>query len=363
MRAEAAAVVRRHGRADNAVAAVLALRRRELLRTATADLLGLSGVEPTGEALTTVAAVTIGAALEAAARKVEQQAGPLPTRMCVVAMGRLGGHEMGYASDADVMFVHEPADGADEEAATRAAQAIAEELRALLGRPGPDPPLPIDAALRPEGRQGPLVRTLSSYRAYYQRWSSPWEAQALLRAEPVAGDAALGADFTALADGFRYPAGGVSEASVREVRRIKARMEAERMPRGVDPALHLKLGPGGLADVEWVAQLLQLRHAHAVPALRTTRTLAALQAARDENLIIASDAAALTEAWLLASRVRNAVMLVRGRPGDTVPSSQPELGAVARLLGYPPDAAQNLLQDHRRTARRARAVMERLFYG
>jgi glutamate-ammonia-ligase adenylyltransferase len=363
MRAEAAAVVRRHGRADNAVAAVLALRRRELLRTATADLLGLSGVEPTGEALTTVAAVTIGAALEAAARKVEQQAGPLPTRMCVVAMGRLGGHEMGYASDADVMFVHEPADGADEEAATRAAQAIAEELRALLGRPGPDPALPIDAALRPEGRQGPLVRTLSSYRAYYQRWSSPWEAQALLRAEPVAGDAALGADFTALADGFRYPAGGVSEASVREVRRIKARMEAERMPRGVDPALHLKLGPGGLADVEWVAQLLQLRHAHAVPALRTTRTLAALQAARDEDLITAPDAAALTEAWLLASRVRNAVMLVRGRPGDTVPSSQPELGAVARLLGYPPDAAQDLLQDHRRTARRARAVMERLFYG
>jgi len=261
------------------------------------------------------------------------------------------------------MFVHEPADGADEEAATRAAQAIAEELRALLGRPGPDPALPIDTGLRPEGRQGPLVRTLGSYRAYYQRWSSPWEAQALLRAEPVAGDAALGADFTALADWFRYPAGGVSEASVREVRRIKARMEAERMPRGVDPALHLKLGPGGLADVEWVAQLLQLRHAHAVPALRTTRTLAALQAARDEDLITAPDVAALTEAWLLASRIRNAVMLVRGRPGDTVPSSQPELGAVARLLGYPPDAAQDLPQDHRRTARRARAVMERLFYG
>jgi glutamate-ammonia-ligase adenylyltransferase len=363
LQAEAAAVVRRHGTAGHAVASVLALRRRELLRTAAADLLGLSGVEETCEALTAVAAVTVGAALEAAARKVEEQAGPLPTRMCVVAMGRLGGHEMGYASDADVMFVHEPDPGADEEAATRAAQAIAEDLRSLLGRPGPDPALPIDAGLRPEGRQGPLVRTLSSYRAYYQRWSSPWEAQALLRAEPVAGDAGLGGDFTALADEFRYPAGGVSEASVREVRRIKARMEAERMPRGVDPALHLKLGPGGLADVEWVAQLLQLRHAHAVPALRTTRTLAALQTARDEDLITAPDAAALTEAWLLATRIRNAVMLVRGRPGDTVPSSQPELGAVARLLGYAPDASQDLLQDHRRAARRARAVMERLFYG
>jgi glutamate-ammonia-ligase adenylyltransferase len=360
---EAVAAVRRHDTADEAVAAALALRRRELLRTAAADLLGLSGTEETGEALTTVAAVTIGAALQAATRKIEDESGPLPTRICVVAMGRLGGHEMGYASDADVMFVHEPHDRADEEAATRAAHAVAEELRGLLARPRPDPALPVDAGLRPEGRQGPLVRTLASYRAYYQRWSAPWEAQALLRSEPVAGDAALGDAFTGMADEFRYPAGGMNEVAVREIRRIKARMESERMPRGVDPALHLKLGPGGLTDVEWVAQLLQLKHARAVPALRTTRTLAALQAARLLGLIDAADAEALITAWLLATRVRNAVVLVRGRAGDTVPSSQPELGAVARLLGYAPEASQDLIQDHRRAARRARNVMERVFYG
>jgi glutamate-ammonia-ligase adenylyltransferase len=363
LRAEAAAVVRRHDTAADAVAAALALRRRELLRTAAADLLGMSGTEETGEALTTVATVTIGVALDAAVRKTEEEGGPLPTRMCVVAMGRLGGHEMGYASDADVMFIHEPHNGAGEEAATRAAHAVAEELRGLLARPGPDPALPVDAGLRPEGRQGPLVRTLASYRAYYQRWSAPWEAQALLRCEPAVGDGALGRAFTAMADEFRYPRGGISEASVREIRRIKARMEAERMPRGTDPALHLKLGPGGLADVEWVAQLLQLRHAQAVPALRTTRTIAALQAARGAGLIDEADAAALAAAWLLATRIRNAVVLVRGRPGDTVPSSSAELGAVARVLGYAPDASQDLIQDHRRAARRARAVMERLFYG
>jgi glutamate-ammonia-ligase adenylyltransferase len=363
LRPDMAAAVRRHGTATEAVAAALALRRRELLRTAMADLLGMSGIEETGRALTAVAAVTIGAALAAASRKVGQESGPLPTRVCVVAMGRLGGHEMGYASDADVMFVHEPLQGANEEAATRAAHAIAEELRGLLARPGPDPALPVDAGLRPEGRQGPLVRTLASYRAYYQRWSAPWEAQALLRAEPVAGDEDLGAAFMAMADEFRYPGGGMGDASVREVRRIKARMEAERMPRGVDPALHVKLGPGGLTDVEWVAQLLQLRHAHAVPALRTTRTVATLLAARDEGLITGSDADALATAWRLAARIRNAVMLVRGRPSDVVPTAQPELGAVARLLGYAPDAAQDLVQDYRRAARRARAVMERLFYG
>ncbi len=360
---DVAAVVRRHGTAAEAVAAALALRRRELLRTAAADLLGLSDIEQTGEALTTVAAVTIAAALDAATRTVEQQTGPLPTRICVVAMGRLGGHEMSYASDADVMFVHEPAGGADEEAATRAAHAVAEELRGLMARPGPDPALPIDAGLRPEGRQGPLVRTLASYRAYYQRWSAPWEAQALLRGEPVAGDPALGERFMAMADEFRYPRGGISDTALREIRRIKARVEAERMPRGATPALHLKLGPGGLADVEWVVQLLQLRHARAVPVLQTTHTLPALVAARDAGLITVADTDALTTAWQLAARIRNAVMLVRGRAGDSVPTAQPELGAVARVLGYAPDASQDLVQDYRRAARRARAVMERLFYG
>ncbi len=135
------------------------------------------------------------------------------------------------------------------------------------------------------------------------------------------------------------------------------------MPRGIDPALHIKLGPGGLSDVEWVVQLTQLRHAHSVPGLRTTRTLGALAAAEQAGLIAAPDAADLAAAWLLAARIRNAVMLVRGRPGDTVPSRQSDLAGVARLLGYPPDASRDLVQDYRRAARHARAVMERLFYG
>lgn len=361
--AEAAAAIRRHERAEDAVAAVRALRRRELLRIATADLLGRSAVETTGEALTAVAAVTVDAALQVAVRTAEAERGPLPTRVCVVAMGRFGGHETGYGSDADVMFVHDPLPGADERAATQAAHAVAEDLRALLAAPVPEPPLLVDPGLRPEGRQGPLVRTLASYRAYYERWSVPWEAQALLRAEPAAGDADLGARFTAMADEFRYPAAGLPDASLREIRRIKARMEAERMPRGVEPALHLKLGPGGLADVEWVVQLLQLRHAHAAPALRTTRTLAGLAAATGAGLVSEGDAAVLAAAWRLAARIRDAVVLVRGRATDVLPTRQPALAAVASILGYAPEACQDLLEDYRRTARRARVVMERLFYG
>ncbi len=362
LRTEAVTAVQRHPDPADAVAAVRGLRRRELLRTATADLLGLSGIEQTGEALTAVAGAAVSAALQVAIRTAET-GGPLPTRLCVVAMGRFGGHETGYGSDADVMFVHDPVAGADEQEATQAAHAVAEDLRALLARPAPDPPLLIDPGLRPEGRQGPLVRTLASYRAYYQRWSVPWEAQALLRAEPVAGDRALGARFTGLADEFRYPAGGITEPSVREIRRIKARMEAERMPRGVEPALHLKLGPGGLADVEWVVQLLQLRHAHEIAGLRTTRTMAGLAAASAAGLVAAEESAALAAAWQLAARIRDAAVLVRGRPSDLLPTRQPELAAVASVLGYPPEAYQDLTQDYRRAARRARVVMERLFYG
>jgi glutamate-ammonia-ligase adenylyltransferase len=382
--AEMLAAVRRHGDdAEAAVATIRSLRRRELLRIAASDILGNGGspsLAATGEALTAVTGATLRAALAAATHKIEVELRrPLPTRFAVIAMGRFGGHESGYGSDADVLFVHDPLPGAPDKDASDAAHAVAAELRRLLALPVPDPPLIVDADLRPEGRQGPLVRSLAAYRAYYRRWSAPWEAQALLRAEPAAGDSGLGEEFAAMADEFRYPPGGIPDAAVREVRRIKARVEAERIPRGADPALHLKLGPGGLSDVEWTVQLLQLRHGYAVPELRTTRTGAAMAAAVSAGLLPASSAAALSAAWEFGSRIRNAIMLVAGRASDTLPSRHRELTAVARLLGYAPGAvsagavsggalfadtgAQALEQDYRRAARRARAVMEPIFYG
>ncbi|HVR08182.1 MAG TPA: bifunctional [glutamine synthetase] adenylyltransferase/[glutamine synthetase]-adenylyl-L-tyrosine phosphorylase, partial [Thermoanaerobaculia bacterium] len=374
---EMLAATKRHGDdAEAAVATVRSLRRRELLRIASADILGARAdrqsddLSVVGAALSAVTGATLRAALAAATGKVEAELrGPLPTRFAVIAMGRFGGRESGYGSDADVLFVHDPLPGADEKQASDAAHAVASELRRLLALPVPDPPLLVDADLRPEGRQGPLVRTLAAYRAYYRRWSAPWEAQALLRAEPAAGDPALGHEFVAMAEEFRYPAGGIGDTAVREIRRIKARVEGERIPRGVDPALHLKLGPGGLSDVEWTIQLLQLRHGYEVPGLRTTRTVPAIAAAVEAGLLPADAARALTGSWELASRIRNAIVLVAGRPADTLPARRAEATAVARLLGYAPPTlladtgAQALEQDYRRAARRARAAMEPLFYG
>ncbi|MFI8965127.1 bifunctional [glutamine synthetase] adenylyltransferase/[glutamine synthetase]-adenylyl-L-tyrosine phosphorylase [Streptomyces sp. NPDC053493] len=365
------------GRADGpeqAVAAARGVRRRELFRTAAADLIGSYGTEDSpresdpgalvdrvGRAVTDINAATIAGALRAAVRA--EWGEELPTRFAVIGMGRFGGHELGYGSDADVLFVHEPREGVDEQEAARAAGQVVTEMRRLLQLPTSDPPLLIDADLRPEGKSGPLVRTLKSYEAYYRRWSLVWESQALLRADMMAGDKDLGERFLALIDPLRYPAEGLGEDSVREIRRLKARMETERLPRGADPTLHAKLGRGGLSDVEWTVQLLQMRHGWAEPGLRTTRTREALAAAHAAGLIGTDDAQTLDEAWVLATRVRNAVMLVRGRSGDTFPSEPRELAAVGRYLGYGPGRVGEMVDDYRRVTRRARAVVESHFYA
>ena len=361
------------GRAADAPAAVVAarsVRRRELFRTSAADVLGRLGpsqaeaLTVAQTALTDLTTATLGGALRACAAAWEARAGsPLPTRIAIIGMGRYGGAELGYGSDADVMVVHEPVPGADETEAANAARAVFEEVRRLLQLPSTEPPLLIDADLRPEGRQGALVRTLGSYAAYYRRWSRTWESQALLRAVPVAGDAELGAAFVELIDPLRYPAAGVAEAELREIRRIKARVEKERLPRGADPTTHTKLGPGGLADVEWTVQLLQLQHGCRVPGLRTTGTESALAAAVGAELLGADQAEVLQAAWVQASLVRNAVMLVRGRAGDSFPGDSQELAGVARYLGYPAGHAGEMVDDYRRRARQARLVVEDLFYG
>ncbi|MGA3564030.1 bifunctional [glutamine synthetase] adenylyltransferase/[glutamine synthetase]-adenylyl-L-tyrosine phosphorylase [Melissospora conviva] len=379
-----AAAAARHSDPVEAIRAVRALRRRELLRLACADVLSragdlapapargprsgpgapverpmtLSDITVAAAAISDVTDATLGAAL-----RIARAARPAPAglRFAVIGMGRLGGYESNYLSDADVLFVYDAPAGTDESAAAEAAHAVAEELRRLLGMPAPDPALGVDADLRPEGRQGPLVRSLAAYAQYYARWSKVWEAQALLRARFVCGDADLGAEFEAMADRIRYPQGGLSREQIVEIRRIKARVETERMPRGADPMTHTKLGRGALADVEWAVQLLQLRHAAEIPQLRGTRTLDALAAARDAGLVDPVDAAAMSAGWSLAAKARNALMLVRGRDGDQLPRQGVELAGVVALLGG--DDPGEFVDDYLRIGRRSRAAMERVLEG
>ena len=350
----------RHPEPVRAIAAARTLRRRELARIASADLLGMLKVTDVCNALTSVWVAVLQAALDAIIRANTPDSGA-PARIAVIGMGRLGGGELGYGSDADVMFVCDPEDGVDESAAVRWAVTIAEQVRTLLGTPSADPPLEVDANLRPEGRNGSLVRTLASYETYYDQWAQPWEVQALLRAHRVAGDPELGERFLLMVDKTRYPSGGVSAEAVQEIRRIKARVDAERLPRGADPNTHTKLGRGGLADIEWTVQLLQLRHAHKVPALHSTSTLDTLDAIGRAELIAEGDVELLRQAWLTATRARNALVLVRGKPTDQLPGPGRQLNAVALAAGWDSDDGGEFLDNYLRVTRRAKAVVRKVF--
>ncbi|MGA0003797.1 MAG: bifunctional [glutamine synthetase] adenylyltransferase/[glutamine synthetase]-adenylyl-L-tyrosine phosphorylase, partial [Candidatus Nanopelagicales bacterium] len=359
---EAMATAQRYDDAAEAVLALRAMRRRELFKISASDILGLSDIETVGNQLTAVTTATISGTLSAVSSQT-----PNAPKICIIAMGRYGGGELSYGSDADVMFVYGDVDSSVDpkapEQAAQAAHGIANELRTLLMAPSTDPELAIDADLRPEGKSGPLVRSLDSFAAYYQNWSSGWETQALLRAKPVAGDETLSRDFIELIDPIRFKPDGLPESELREIRRLKARMESERLPRGVDPGLHTKLGPGGLSDIEWLVQIKQLEHGFKLPQITNTETMPALRQEVASGLVSQSDFVQLEAAWKLVMRVRNASMLVRGRATDTVPTDLIEISRVSHLLGYGLRGGQQLTDEYRKLTRRSRAVIKREFFG
>ncbi|MEO7131438.1 MAG: bifunctional [glutamine synthetase] adenylyltransferase/[glutamine synthetase]-adenylyl-L-tyrosine phosphorylase [Dermatophilaceae bacterium] len=353
----------RREEASGAVTAVRTIRRHELLRIVIGDLTGALDVREVGAALTDLTAATLEATVEIATREVAQREGTeLGGDLLVIAMGSFGGAEMGYTSDADVMFVHRPHDPSTEEQVQQQATLVVQEVRRLLAGPGPDPQLPIDADLRPEGKSGPLVRSLEAYRSYYERWALTWEFQALLRANPVVGPDDLAAQFRAMIDPLRWPEGGLSAAQVRDIRTLKARMEAERLPRGADRRTHIKLGLGGQTDVEWTVQLAQLQHAHEHESLRVTGTLNALDALVAAGIISSIHGRDLRDAWLLAVRLRNAGMLWRGRPIDSAPSNLQDADGVSRILGRPAGEALGLGDRWKRYTRRSRLATDFNFY-
>lgn len=348
-----ATLARYAGDVDAAAKALRTARRREVLRLALSAIVGLIRVDELGSALSAVTTTILTGALRLAHRWGDE------VEFGIIAMGRYGGAELGFGSDADVMYVYRPA-GCEPEDAQRRAEQIVHEIKRLTE--DLRLPLDLDLGLRPEGKNGAIVRSLESYRAYYARWSLTWEAQALLRARGVVGDAALLADFERMADEVRYPE-AITPDAVREVKRIKARVESERLPQGADPARHLKLGRGSLSDVEWLVQLLQLEHAREVPGLRTTSTLRALDAAVQAELVAEPDADRLRTAWIIASRARSAMTLWTAKTADVLPTDRRALEGVARLMEYPPHSATQLDEDYLRTTRIARQVFERLFYG
>ena len=360
---EIAATIARHKTIDGAMNAIKQMRRRETLRIAMAAVLGELTMDQVMLGLSDVTEAYLCAISDAVQtyEAASIASAPLETVLDfgIIAMGRFGGAELGFGSDADVMFVYAPKspDVALE------AQKAAERIVGAIRKHSQDVSLEfeLDLDLRPEGTKGAVVRSIESYRSYYERWASNWESQALLRARMIAGSQKLMADFTEIIDQYRYPQ-LLSENVVVDIRRIKARVETERLPQGADPKRHLKLGRGSLSDVEWLVQLLQLRYGSAHPSIRTPKTLEALEACVTEGLIAAHDARVLAEAWIFASRVRAAAVLWWGKRSDVLPVDRRQLDGMARILEYPPFSATQLEQDYLAITRRARGVFERIFF-
>lgn len=324
-------------------------KRKELLRIATRDLLGYARLEATERELTGLAEACLEAALESLRPTVP---------FAVIGMGRLGGGELSYASDIDVMFVYEGDRADDFPHAEHVATRLVQEIGATTAE---GQTFRIDARLRPEGNQGPLARSIGGFRHYYERWGLTWERQALTKARFVAGDPELGARFTALAAEFVYGR-PMTDDDVREVRRMKARIERERIPPGEDPQFHLKLGRGSLSDVEFTVQLLQLVHGGELPDVRVSGTIDALERLRSHDLLDADDTDVLEAAYRFCERARNAHYLQTARPSDALPTDRAELERLAVLLGYVHRPHSVLRDDYRRVTRRARRVVERVFY-
>ncbi|HSM45544.1 MAG TPA: putative nucleotidyltransferase substrate binding domain-containing protein, partial [Acidimicrobiia bacterium] len=319
--------------------------RRRKLRIAARDILGAAPPESTLIALSDSADAAMAAALH--------MTGEPEVRFAVVAMGKWGGRELAYGSDIDLLYIH--GEGGPEKASQ-----FAGTLEHILSRPNRHgDAYELDAGLRPEGKKGAITRSVDSYRRYYEEWVEPWELLALVKARPAGGDQGLLDEYFEMIEPVVWREelpGGI----VRGIREIKARVESERIPADEDPDFHLKLGPGGLSDVEFLVQLLQLRHGGPLPELRVTGTFTALRALREADLLTSGDYNALADAYLFCTRVRLRLHLQSGRPSDSLPTDP---GANARLaisLGF--DRTGELREQYRKYTRRSRRVFESLFY-
>jgi glutamate-ammonia-ligase adenylyltransferase len=325
------------------------IRRREVLRIAIGSTLGNLNVRQVAMALSEVTEIYLGSMLIIAGRKSD-----IDLDVSIVAMGRLGGQELGFGSDADVMLVYKD----DDPKAQSMAETLTGDFIALVKDSILEFELDLD--LRPEGKNGPRIKSLSAYEGYYEKWAETWEFQALLRARPMFGSQGLRDAFTDLIDKYRYPE-ELSNKQLVSIRLVKARVENERLPKGIDAYRHLKLGPGAISDVEWLVQLMQLRYAGTNPELRSLTTLDTLASLVKLGHVDATDSQVLEDAWIMASRVRSAQVLALDKSSDELPIDRHKLEAIARVLEFEPGSATDLEERYLSVTRRSRAVFQKLF--
>jgi glutamine synthetase adenylyltransferase len=330
-----------------------AFKQQEYLRITALDLLGKATLTETMRALSDLADVCADAALEASHRELAAQQGVAGEHgFCILAMGKWGGRELNYSSDIDPIFLYRDAPrlvGAKDptqyllKLAEMVVKALSEPMRrGIVFR--------VDMRLRPEGRVGTLARGVSSALHYYETWAEPWERQAMLKARPCAGDLQVGEQFLERLQPWLYRP-SLSETDFAEIVRLRERAEAQARARNAYET-DLKNGWGGIRDIEFSVQALQLMLGGRLPRLRTPATLDALQRLKHARILAPDHARALQDAYIFLRTAEHRLQLQFGHQTHLLPTDPKARARLAKLMGFAdPDAFEQTLARHRAVAR------------
>jgi glutamate-ammonia-ligase adenylyltransferase len=352
-----------------------ALRRgktEELLRIGLHDLANELGLEAVFKQLTSLADACLDAALALASSEIEQRHGALPGgRFAVLGMGKLGGREIDYNSDLDLIFMYDAPAEAESEGGPAGRLAaheyyvrLGQKLITFLSAPMEEGLLyQIDMRLRPSGRAGPLVSSLDAFHHYHQTSSELWERQALIKLRFAAGEPSLGREAEEVARSFAYGS-GLTEEGVAQIDHLRTRMENE-LAKESEHRFNLKKGMGGLVDIEFQTQMLQLAHGARHRELRKQATLEALRALHDRKIIGAEEYRLLSQGYLFLRRLDHRLRLERQQSIDILERDPAKIQGIALALGYKGKknarAGQRLLEDYEKLRTRIRACYERRF--
>ena len=330
------------------VAALKRFQRREMLRIAARDLLGTDTLTSTTAQLSDLADTVTDGVLRAATRDVADGEDPLPFRFAVIGMGKLGGRELNYSSDVDLIYLYEPRESSDSDV-DRLVRKLGQRLTALLGEHTAEGYFyRVDLRLRPMGQAGNIAYSLPQCAQYYESHGETFERFALIKARPVAGDPSLGARFVDLVQPFVYRR-YLDHAAIEELARYKARSDREHAS-GPESERNVKAGRGGIREVELFAQIFQLIYGGEKPGLRTGHTLTALDRLRADRFIEAKVEEGLRDAYLFLRTIEHRLQNVQDNQTHSLSDDARELAVMARRLALDtPDALLEQLEQHRAT--------------
>ena len=348
-------------------------KRRESLRIALRDLLHQANIETTTLELSNLAEAALQHCYEIGCNQIMipkygtpmNEDGTYPCRFAVIGMGKLGGFELNFSSDIDLIFVYSDEGKTDKgidnsEYYSRLCEFM---IKAMSEVTADGYVFRVDIRLRPESSAGVIIRSMESYESYYEGWGDLWERQALIKARPVAGDLVFGDEFIRMIQPFVYQRylDGVTLNEIKiDIRNTKTRIEERLVGERIDIEKHVKLGPGAIRDIEFTVQCLQMIHGGKRNSLCSQNTLETLTALGTNELLQSEEVDALSQAYRFLRRVENAIQIESDQQRYSVPAKLDEATQLARRVGYHENSLESFQQDYTKHTSQVRTIFEKV---